>query len=65
MFPEGKKLYRSRGDKRLAGVCGGIGAYFKVDSNIIRIFWTLATLGSFGFGVLAYLILAIYLTEAE
>ncbi len=65
VFPEGKKLYRSRGDKRLAGVCGGIGAYFKVDSNIIRIFWTLATLGSFGFGVLAYLILAIYLTEAE
>jgi len=64
-FPEGKKLYKSGSDKRVAGVCGGIAAYFNTDSNIIRIFWAMATLGSFGFGVLAYLGLAVYLTEAE
>ncbi|MCF7824375.1 MAG: PspC domain-containing protein [Candidatus Marinimicrobia bacterium] len=63
VFPPGKKLLRSGTDKRVAGVCGGIGAYFGIDSNIIRIFWVMATLGSFGLGVLAYLILAIYLDE--
>lgn len=32
-----KKLYRSKKDKRIAGVCGGLGKYLKVDSNIIRL----------------------------
>ncbi|NQV15705.1 PspC domain-containing protein [bacterium] len=64
-FPPGRKLYKSRNDKRIAGVCGGIGIYFNTDSNIIRIFWVMATLGSFGFGLLAYFLLAIFLTDAE
>ncbi len=65
VFPEGKILYKSRSDKRVAGVCGGIGVYFNVDSNIIRILWAIATLGSFGFGVLAYLALAVFLRESD
>jgi len=65
VFPSGKKLYRSRTDSRFAGVCGGIGQYFGIDSNIIRIFWVMATLGSFGFGVLAYILLALILNEAD
>jgi len=65
IFPEGKTLYKSKSDAKLAGVCGGIGQYFNIDANIIRIFWAVATLGSFGFGVLAYGILAIYLQESE
>lgn len=65
VFPDGKKLYKSRNDKRVAGVCGGIGAYFEVDSNIIRILWAIATLGSFGFGVLAYLALSVFLDESN
>jgi phage shock protein C len=65
VFPEGKKLQRSLTDRKLVGVCGGIAAYFSVDSNIIRIFWVMATLGSFGLGVLAYIVLAIFLTESE
>jgi len=32
-----KKLYRSTSDKRIGGVCGGLGKYFKIDSNIIRL----------------------------
>ena len=31
-----KRLYRSRRDKRFAGICGGLGKYLRVDSNIIR-----------------------------
>jgi len=41
-----KKLYRSKKDKKIAGVCGGLGEYLNVDSTIIRlllIFLTLAT----------------------
>lgn len=65
VFPEGKKLYKSKSDRRISGVCGGIGRYFDIDSNIIRIFWAVATLGSFGVGVLAYLALAVFLTESD
>jgi phage shock protein C len=65
IFPPGKKLYKSRSDRKISGVCGGIGQYFDFDSNIIRIFWAVATLGSFGFGILAYAALAIFLDESD
>lgn len=39
-----KKLYRSEEDKKLCGVCGGIAAYFDIDSTVIRLLWVLATL---------------------
>ena len=32
-----KKLYKSRTNKKLAGVCGGLGDYFKIDPSIIRL----------------------------
>jgi len=50
-----KKLYRSRKDTKIAGVCGGIAEYFHVDSNIIRL---LAVLFIFfgGGGIIAYII---------
>jgi phage shock protein C len=50
-----KKLYRSRTDRKLAGVCGGIGAYFEVDPVLIRLLWIVFTLAGGG-GVVAYLI---------
>ena len=65
IFPPDKTLYKSRTDRKISGVCGGIGQYFNIDSNIIRIFWAVATLGSFGLGVLAYAALAIYLRESD
>lgn len=36
-----KKLYRSRSDFMIGGVCGGLGKYLRIDSQIIRIFFTL------------------------
>lgn len=50
-----KRLYRSRTDRKLAGVCGGLGAYFGVDPVIFRIVWVLLILGA-GVGLLGYLI---------
>jgi len=50
-----KRLYLSDTDKKLGGVCGGIGEYFDKDSTLIRILFILVILFSFGFGVIAYL----------
>jgi phage shock protein C len=51
-----KRLHRSRTEKMIAGVCGGLAEYFGVDPTIIRVIWVLITLLA-GFGVLLYLIL--------
>ncbi|MCX8190148.1 MAG: PspC domain-containing protein [Candidatus Diapherotrites archaeon] len=50
-----KKLYRSSKNNWLGGVCGGIGEYFEVDPNIVRIVWIALTLASLGFGLLLYI----------
>ena len=50
-----KKLYLSESDRKIGGVCGGIGEYFDKDSTLIRIIFILLILFSFGFGILAYL----------
>lgn len=50
-----KRLYRSRTDRKIAGVCGGMAAYFGVDPVFVRIAWVVLILGA-GVGVLAYLI---------
>lgn len=59
------KLRRSRTDKKISGVCGGIGEYFDIDSTIVRILWVLATLASGGFGILAYLIFLIVVPQSK
>ena len=53
-----KKLYRSRTDKKLCGVCGGLAKFFGLDSTIIRLILVLCVLFA-GFGILAYLIAAL------
>jgi len=54
---DSKKLYRSRTNVMLAGVCGGIGEYFGIDATIIRLVWGL--LGCTGTGIVAYIVAAI------
>lgn len=50
-----KRLYRSRSDRKIAGVCGGLAAYFGIDPVIPRLIWVVFALAA-GTGVLAYLI---------
>ena len=57
-----KKLYRSRKTKSIAGVCGGIAAYLKIDVTIIRLIWVLAILCA-GTGLLAYIVCAFVIPE--
>jgi phage shock protein PspC (stress-responsive transcriptional regulator) len=55
MEPDMKKLYLSTTDRKIGGVCGGIGEYFEKDPTLIRILFILVILFSFGFGVISYL----------
>ncbi|HEV8651582.1 MAG TPA: PspC domain-containing protein [Actinomycetes bacterium] len=51
-----RKLYRSRTNRKLAGVCGGLAQYFNLDATLIRVlFVVLAVVG--GSGLLLYLAL--------
>lgn len=51
-----KRLYRSRKDKILGRVCGGIANYFSIDPVIVRLIWILLSIGSFGAGIIVYVI---------
>ena len=50
-----KRLYRSRTDKKIAGVCGGLAKYFDVDPVIVRLSWLLFVLLA-GTGLILYII---------
>ncbi len=55
MTTDKKKLYRSRNERMIAGVCGGISEYFEIDPTIVRLVFVAASLLG-GSGPLAYLV---------
>jgi phage shock protein C len=57
------KLYRSRTQKMLAGVCGGLGEYLNLDPTVVRLVFILLALAG-GPGLLLYLILWIVMPLA-
>ncbi|MFQ5824999.1 MAG: PspC domain-containing protein [bacterium] len=57
-----KRIYRSRVDRMLGGVCAGFAEYFKFDPTILRVLWVLAAFFG-GFGILAYIISWIIIPE--
>lgn len=59
------KILRSRKNRILSGVCGGIGEYFNIDPTVIRIVWIVLTMASFGTGFLAYLICSLVIPEDD
>lgn len=59
-----KKLYLSRNDKKIAGVCGGIGEYFEVDATMVRLAWVVLTVMTGVFpGLLGYVIAALVIPQ--
>ena len=59
-----KKLYKSKNQKMLSGVCGGIAQYFNIDPTIIRMIWALVSVFSAAFpGIIVYIICAIIIPE--
>ena len=59
---ETKRLYRSRTDRVIAGVCGGLADYFGVDPILVRVVWVVTVL-SFGAGLLAYILLWLFVPQ--
>ncbi len=60
-----KKLYRSKNDKMLCGVLGGLAEYLNVDATLIRILYAALSVFSAGFpGIVLYIICAIVIPEA-
>jgi phage shock protein C len=58
-----RKLYRSESDRMIAGICGGLGRFFGIDSTLIRLLFILSIfLG--GGGIFVYLI-AIFIVPLE
>ena len=61
-----KRLYLSTKDKKISGVCGGIGEFFNVDATLIRLAWIIMTLISGVIpGIIAYFIAAIVIPKQE
>lgn len=58
-----KKMFKSRRDKRVFGVCGGLAKYFGVSSTFVRLMFVVGTLLGYGFPILLYLALAIVLPK--
>ena len=58
-----KKIYRSKKNKIIAGVCGGLGEFFNIDPTLIRLLWAVATLISLGLGLIGYIAAWIIIPE--
>ena len=59
-----KRLYRSRRDIKLAGVCGGVGEYLEADPTVVRIVFLLGTIMTGFFpGIFIYFALALIMPK--
>ena len=58
-----KKFYRSRSNRQIAGVCGGLAEYFDLDPTLVRIAMVASALGG-GFGLFFYIIALLFVPEA-
>lgn len=62
-FKKKKRLFRSRKDKKILGVCAGIADYLGVDPTIIRVLSAISVLSFYGTPVLIYFILGVILSK--
>lgn len=59
-----KKLYRSKTDKKVLGVCGGLGEYFNVDPTLFRFLFVAAFFGLIAFpATITYLVAWLLIPE--
>ena len=60
-----KRLYRSRNDRVLGGVCAGLGEHFDIDPTVVRLVWAVIAVISIGTGVLVYILAWILIPERQ
>lgn len=59
-----KRIYRSRQERMVCGVCGGIAEYFDLDPSLVRLGWIIfSAMGGSGF--LAYIIAAVVIPSKQ
>lgn len=63
MTSEVKRLYRSKKEKMVGGVCGGLGEFFQVDPIIFRLIFLMLLFGV-GSGALIYIVMMLIIPEA-
>ena len=61
---EPRRLYRSVNNKVLGGVCGGLGEYFNLDPNLLRVIAAILLFVSFGTASIVYVIMWIVIPQA-
>ena len=61
---DGKRFYRSKKDRMICGVCGGIANYFNIGPTLVRLAFVLIAMGA-GSGILAYIIAAIIIPDED
>lgn len=59
-----ERLYRSRDDRMLAGVAGGVAEALDADPSLVRIIWAMLAIFTGGIAVLVYIVMAIVVPEA-
>jgi len=64
MSDEVKRLYRSKTDRKLGGVAGGLGEFLGIDSTLIRLVFVFSVIFA-GTGVLLYLVMWLVVPEED
>jgi len=59
-----KRLTKSKTDRKLFGVCGGLGEYFGIDPTLVRLAFVLLALFN-GIGLVLYIILAVIMPSEK
>lgn len=65
MTTESRKLYRSRSNRMIVGVCAGLADFFGIDPTIVRLVFALGTLFGFGSFILIYIVMFIFVPEEQ
>ena len=58
-----RKLMRSKMNRMVCGVCGGIGEYLNLDPTVVRLLWLVCSLASCGTGLVVYIVAAVVMPE--
>jgi phage shock protein PspC (stress-responsive transcriptional regulator) len=61
----GDRLYRSRDDRMLAGVAGGLAEMWDADPSLVRIVWALLVIFTGGIALIVYIVMAIVVPEED
>ena len=62
-----KKLYRSRSNRMICSVCGGLGTYLGIDATVVRVLYAVISLvaGAGFLGLVLYFILSVIIPEDD